>query len=75
MKNPPKCVGGNLRIISCQYFNQSTVGAPAQYISQFYTVAYYLPGLLQYSIRPYKKNIHILFLYLPQIENAICLFF
>jgi hypothetical protein len=20
MKNPPKCVGGNLRIISCQYF-------------------------------------------------------
>ena len=45
MKNPPKCVGGNLRIISCQYFNQSTVSAPAQYISQFYTVVYYLPGL------------------------------
>jgi hypothetical protein len=45
MKNPPKCVGGNLRIISCQYFNQSTVSAPAQYISQFYTAVYYLPGL------------------------------
>jgi transposase InsO family protein len=29
MKNPPKCVGGNLRIISCQYFNQSIVSAPA----------------------------------------------
>jgi hypothetical protein len=49
MKNPPKCVGGNLRIISCQYFNQSTVSAPAQYISQFYTAVYYLPGLLHYS--------------------------
>ncbi len=49
MKNPPKCVGGNLRIISCQYFNQSTVSAPAQYISQFYTTVYYLPGLLQPS--------------------------
>ncbi len=48
MKNSPKCVGENLRIISCQYFNQSTVGAPAQYISQLYTVAYYLPGLLQW---------------------------
>ncbi len=48
MKNPPKCVGGNLRIISCQYFNQSTVSAPAQYISQFYTAVYYLPGLLQW---------------------------
>jgi hypothetical protein len=47
MKNPPKCVGGNLRIISCQYFNQSTVSAPVQYISQFYTAVYYLPGLLQ----------------------------
>jgi hypothetical protein len=42
MKNPPKCVGGNLRIISCQYFNQSTVSAPAQYISQFYTAVYYI---------------------------------
>ncbi len=28
-------MGGNLRIISCQYFSQSTVSAPAQYISQF----------------------------------------
>jgi hypothetical protein len=35
MKNPPKCVGGNLCFISCQYFNQSIVGAPAQYNSQF----------------------------------------
>ncbi len=43
MKNPPKCVGGNLRIISYQYFSQSTVSAPAQYISQFYTAVYYLP--------------------------------
>jgi hypothetical protein len=29
MKNPPKCVCGNLRIISCQYFNQSIVSTPA----------------------------------------------
>ncbi len=48
MKNPPKCVGGNLRIISYQYFSQSTVSAPTQYISQFYTAVYYLPGLLQF---------------------------
>ncbi len=25
---------------------QSTVSSPAQYISQFYTAVYYLPGLL-----------------------------
>ncbi len=50
MKNPPKRVGGNLRIISYQYFSQSTVSAPAQYISQFYTAVYYLPGLLQIII-------------------------
>ncbi len=29
MKNPPNCVGGNLRIISCQYFCQSIVSTPA----------------------------------------------
>ncbi len=48
MKNPPKCVGGNLRIISYQYFSQSIVSAPAQYIYQFYTAVYFLPGLLQW---------------------------
>ncbi len=31
MKNPPKSVGGNLRItvVLCQYFNQSCLSAPA----------------------------------------------
>jgi hypothetical protein len=29
VKNPPNCVGGNLRIISYQYFSQSCFSAPA----------------------------------------------
>ncbi len=49
------CGGRNLRLISYQYLSQSTVSAPAQYISQFYTAVYYLPGLLQYK----EKMTHI----------------
>ena len=65
-------MGGNLHIISYQYFSQSTVSAPAQYISQFYTAVYYLPGLLQrLAFRNAYMGLIIKFCYI-YLDYGIC---
>ena len=45
----------NLRNMLYQLFRQSTVSAPAQYISQFYTAVYYLPGLYSKKLASYEQ--------------------
>ncbi len=62
IKKSPKMCGWKSEYYFVSVFNQSTVSAPAQYISQFYTAVYYLPGLLHFCpFVPKYGNVFIMF--------------
>jgi hypothetical protein len=48
VKNPPNCVGGICIFIYVSFLASLLLGLLLNTSTQFYTVPYYLPGLLQW---------------------------